>query len=191
MENFGKTVNFSYARENLLRDTARMAAAESVKFFKESFVRGGFTDTSFRQWAARKSPLAGKKTLYGIGSLMQSIQKKEESDKRIVIISDTPYSAIHNDGGTVIVTARMKRYWWAQYYKLSGKVKKTKKGQASNAAGNRKLTAKAEYCKRMALMKVGSRIKIPKRQFIGESRALMEVLDGGLQTKIAEYWEKA
>jgi phage gpG-like protein len=191
MENSAKAVNFNYARENLLRDTARMAAGEAVKFFKESFVKGGFTDTSFQKWADRKSPLAGKKPLYGTGSLMQSVQKKEESSKRVVIISDTPYSAIHNDGGTVVVTDRMKRYWWAQYYKLSGRVKKTKMGQASNTAGHRKLSAKAEYCKRMALMKVGSKIKIPKRQFMGESYALMKMLDGGLQTKIAEYWEKA
>jgi hypothetical protein len=37
---------------------------------------------------------------------------------------------------------------------------------------------------RMALMKVGSKIKIPKRQFIGESKMLMNELDKQLQVKI-------
>jgi len=74
---------------------------------------------------------------------------------------------------------------------LSGKVKTTKGGKQANMASNRKLNAKAEYCKRMALMKVGSQIKIPKRQFIGESQTLMNEFDRQLQTKIADYWEKA
>jgi hypothetical protein len=41
MANFIKTINFSYARDNLLRDVARTAGVESVKFFKESFRNGG------------------------------------------------------------------------------------------------------------------------------------------------------
>ena len=191
MANIIKSINFGYAKENLLRDTARMAAIESVNFFKNSFVKGGFTDTSFRQWAGKQSPLGGKKLMYNTGTLMQSIQKTEENTQRVVVSSDTPYSAIHNDGGTVTVTAQMKKFWWWQYYKFAGKTKATRNGKRSNSAGNRKLNAKAEYCKRMALMKVGSKIKIPQRQFIGESQTLMNELDQKLQTKIAEYWEKS
>jgi phage gpG-like protein len=191
MANVIKSINFGYARENLLRDTARMAAIESVKFFKDSFTKGGFTDASFKQWDSRKSPLGGKKIMYGTGMLMQSIRKTEETTNRVVVSSDTPYSDIHNEGGIITVTKQMKKYWWAQYYKLSGKIKTTRSGKRSNTAGNRKLSAKAEYCKRMALMKVGSKIKIPQRRFIGESQTLMNELDRQLQTKIAEYWEKS
>jgi len=191
MANIIKSINFGYAQENLLRDTARMAAVESVNFFKESFRNGGFTDTAFVKWEDKKSPLGGKRTMYGTGTLMQSIQKTEENTQRVVVSSGTPYSALHNDGGTVTVTAQMKKYWWAQYYKLSGKTKTTKRGKQANTASNRKLNAKAEYCKRMALMKVGSKIKIPKRQFMGESQTLMNELDQKLQAKIAEYWEKS
>jgi phage gpG-like protein len=191
MANIIKSINFGYAKENLLRDTARMAAIESVKFFKESFRKGGFTDTSFQQWPGKKSPLGGKKTMYGTGALMQSIQKTEETERRVVVSSGTPYSETHNEGGNIIVTAQMKKYWWAQYYKLSGKIKTTRSGKQANTASNRKLNAKAEYCRRMALMKVGSKIKIPKRQFMGESQTLMNELDRQLQAKIAEYWEKS
>ena len=191
MANFIKSINFGYAKDNLLRDTARMAAIESVKFFKNSFVKGGFIDTSLKQWAGKQSPLGGKKLMYGTGALMQSIQKTEETAQRVVVSSDTPYSSLHNDGGIITVTAQMKKFWWAQYYKFAGKTKTTGRGRQSNSAGNRRLNAKAEYCKRMALMKVGSKIKIPQRQFIGESQTLMAELDRQLHTKIAEYWENS
>lgn len=186
-----KAINFDYIKDNLLRDTARMAAAESVKFFKESFVNGGFTDGSLQKWPDGKSPLGGKRTMYGTGTLMQSIRATEIAAKRVTVASDTAYSEIHNEGGTVTVTARMKKFWWAQYMKWAGKVGITKTGRASGSQANRKTSAKAEFCRRMALMKVGSKIKIPRRQFLGESRTLMNRLDGELQVKIAEYWGKA
>jgi hypothetical protein len=54
MANIIKSINFGYAKDNLLRDIARMAAVESINFFKNSFVKGGFTDTSFKQWAKER-----------------------------------------------------------------------------------------------------------------------------------------
>ncbi|MDR0872998.1 MAG: hypothetical protein LBN27_05960 [Prevotellaceae bacterium] len=191
MANVIKSINFGYARDNLLSDTARMAAIEATKFFKDSFRKGGFTDSSFQQWASKQSPLGGKKLMYNTGTLMQSVRKFEESNERVVVGSDSAYSEIHNEGGTITVTAQMKRYFWAQYYKLSGKKTKTKRGKASNSRANQRTNAKAEFCKRMALMKVGSKIKIPKRQFIGESAVLMAELDRQLGIKINEYWEKS
>jgi phage gpG-like protein len=190
MGNLIKAINFGYARENLLRDTARMAASESVRFFKESFVKGGFTGASLQKWPDRESPLGGKKLMYGTGTLMQSIHTTEESAKRISVVSDTAYSEIHNNGGVITVTARMKRYWWAQYYRFSGTAKRNSNTKAGRSF-NTRLNARTEFCKRMALMKVGSKVKIPQRQFMGESQALMNILDKELQAKIAEYWENA
>jgi hypothetical protein len=60
---------------------------------------------------------------------MQSITKTEESTKRVVISPDTPYSEIHNEGGYIVVTAQMKKYFWVLYYKASGRITKTKKGK--------------------------------------------------------------
>jgi phage gpG-like protein len=142
MANFTKSINFSYARDNLLRDVARMAGVESVKFFKEIFRKGGFTDNSFQKWADKQSPLGGKKLMYNRGTLMQSIKKTEESNKRVVVSSDTPYSEIHNEGGYVVVTAQMKKYFWALYYRASGRITKTKSGKEAktkkNATNNKK-----------------------------------------------------
>ncbi|MDR1372607.1 MAG: hypothetical protein LBJ17_05720 [Dysgonamonadaceae bacterium] len=194
----GKDIRLQYhdsAHDSLLRDTARMVAVESVNFFKKSFVKGGFTDNSFQAWEGRQTPIGhGSRVMYvsgKSGNLRDSIRKTEESTKRVVVGTDKPYAEIHNEGGFIVVTARMKKWWWWQYSKLAGSVRTTKKGKISKSARNVGAGKKAEFCKRMALMKVGSRIKIPKRQFIGESKTLMNELDRRLNIKIKEYWGKA
>ncbi|MDR1181946.1 MAG: hypothetical protein LBL13_08210 [Bacteroidales bacterium] len=72
----------------------------------------------------------GKKTMYRKGTLMQSVRKFEESNKRIVVDSDLDYAGIHNDGGTITVTKAMKAHFWKLYYALTGATKKTKRGKA-------------------------------------------------------------
>ena len=163
MANLIKTVSFNFARRELLRHTARMAAIESVNFFKRSFVKGGFTDAAFEEWKPSLTPLAGFRTMIG---------------------SHLEYAEIHNNGGTITVTARMKRYFWWQYYRLAGQTRQS-------SAARAKLSAKAEFCRRMALMKEGSTVRIPQRQFLGESQTLMADLDSRLHAIIEDYWEKA
>jgi phage gpG-like protein len=107
----------------------------------------------------------------------------------VVVESQLDYSAIHNEGGTITVTKQMKKYWWSQYYKFAKKTKTTKSGNQSNSAANKKLNAKAQYCKNMALIKVGSKIKIPKRQFMGASKILMNSMEKQLQTIISKSFQ--
>lgn len=67
-----------------------------------------------------------------------------------------------------MITLKMQKYFWAMYYSLAGKVTysvKTKKAQ--NNQRNRQLSTEASYWKAMALKKVGTRIIIRQRQFIG------------------------
>lgn len=177
MNNTNKIPDFSAMGVDLLKDAARYAGSESVKFFKESFVNEGFTDHSFQEWKKTSNPMAGKRTMYKSGTLMQSIRKVEETIHRIVVNSDTDHSEIHNSGGTITVTAQMKRFWWAKYYEFSGKLKSTTKGTMSRSQSNLKTNAKAEFCKRMALMKVGTKITIQKRQFMGDSKVMMTRFD--------------
>jgi phage gpG-like protein len=187
---FIRSLKLEFSKDKLLRDVARMAAVESVKFFKESFVKGGFTDSSFAKWEDRGSPLGGKKLMYNTGTLKQSIRTSEVDERRMVVTSETRYSAIHNEGGTITVTMNMKKHWWKMYYFFAGQIKKTKKGQVAKTKKNQKLNAKAEFCKRMALMKVGSKIKIPKRQFIGESQKLFSLLESNYINRIIPEIEK-
>lgn len=187
MENQNKIPDFEKVARQITGNAPRMAATEAVKFFRESFVREGFLDRSLSLWSRRQSPLGGKRLLFGSGNLMRSIRPGVINTSSAIIGSDTPYSALHNDGGTVTVTAQMKKYWWAQYYKFSGKVKKTSRGRVSRSKTNRTTNRKAEFCKAMALMKTGAKIKIPKRQFMGHSETLMSNLDKWVTTQINQF----
>ena len=184
MGNTNDVPNFSAMAKDLTNNAQRYAGSESVKFFKESFVKEGFTDASFTAWKKTTNPMAGKRTLYNKGILMQSIRKVEQNKQRIVVESDTDYSEIQNNGGTITVTLQMKRFFWAKFYELSGKVKQTSTGKASRSKSNVKTSGKAEFCRRMALMKVGSKIKIPKRQFMGNSQTMMNQFDAFWQGSV-------
>jgi len=165
--------NFRQISNELKKNASRYAASESVIFFKESFVKGGFTDSSFQKWQQPNNPLAGKRSMYISGNLMRSIKKLSATMDKVVVIADSDNAEIHNSGGFIIVTAQMKKYFWAKYYEFVGKVPTNKQGAVSLNKSNKSLGAKAMFCKRMALMPVGSKIKIPKHQFMGDSKTLM------------------
>ena len=166
-----------------------MVAVESTKFFKDSFVKGGFTDESFRPWMKRAGPLGGKKILIGGGSgntmnLMQSIKPLEESEKRVRSGTTLAYSGVHNNGGVITVTKKMKKFWWAKYYEFVSQLTKTKAGKTSNTVKNRTLSTKALYCRNMALMRVGAKIIIPQRQYLGESKTLLKQFEAWWKNEI-------
>ncbi len=178
MSNKTPIPDFIQLAAEIKTNASRFAAVESVKFFKESFVKGGFTNSTFTKWKQSSSPLANKRTMQNTYKLMHSIRKETATLNKIVIIADSEYATIHNEGGTIIVTAQMKKFFWAKYYEFSGAKTRTAKTKAeSKNKTNRSLNAKAEFCKRIALMKVGTKIKIPQRQFIGHSDRLMSSLD--------------
>lgn len=62
----------------------------------------------------------------------------------------------------------MKRFFWAKYNEYNKKIKKGKKGQVLQSKANKNNYDEAQFWKAMALKKVGTFIKIPQRQFIGE-----------------------
>ena len=178
MDSKNKIPDFSSMGKDLLKDAARYAGSESVKFFKESFVNEGFKDTSFVAWPKTTNPMAGKRTMYNKGTLMQSVRKTKQTMSQVIVESDTGYSEIHNNGGTITVTPAMKRFFWAKYYEFSNKkTYSIKKKAESNTKSNRTLNTKADFFKALALMKVGSKIKIPKRQFMGNSQTMMTQFD--------------
>lgn len=176
--------DFLAMAKDLTANAQRYAGSESVRFFKESFRNEGFTDALFKAWPKTSNPMAGKRTMYGKGILMQSVRKTEQNKQRIVVESGTDYSEIQNNGGTITVTAQMKSFFWAKFYELSGKVKQTSTGKVSRSKSNVKSSAKAEFCRRMALMKVGTKIKIPQRQFMGNSQTMMNMFDTFYQGQV-------
>ena len=105
--------------KNILTDVKVELSAE----FDQNFTRKAFFD---KKWKDRKRQ--GKGTLLvATGKLRRSIRAKT-TNTAVVFSSSLPYAAIHNEGGEITVTNKMKRFFWAKYYELGGKIKYKNKG---------------------------------------------------------------
>lgn len=151
----------------------------------QNFEREGFFS---EKWQRRKSPLRpGGHILVDTGKLRQSIRSRSDADS-ITFFSDLPYAGIHNEGGEIKVTARMKRYFWHKYYEAQGGFGRKKNGELRNDKKNRQLTTEAEFWRAMALMKEGKMVKIPKRQFLGMSPEVEKDVREIIEQNLAEYF---
>ncbi len=140
------------------KDLPRKVGITANTFFKENFRKQGFDDGGVRKWEPRKrTRRRGRGVLMDTGRLRRSIRVLQRSPGRVVIgTKDIPYAVIHNEGGIVRprVTPKMRKWAWAMYYANKG-------------------TAEAAFYKNLALTKkTRLTIRIPKRQFIGNSRTL-------------------
>lgn len=142
-------------------------SVEMEEFSKENFRQGGFVDNSLTPWKrtlrqsfgkgedALRTPLLSRNR-----NLMNSVQHRYTPFKATVY-NDLEYADIHNEGGPIQVTERMKRFFWAKFYET-----------------------KSEMYKWLALKPVGSIITIPKRQFIGESATLRNNIEKIIEVEI-------
>jgi len=153
--------------------------------FDKNFERQGF----FAQaWQRRKSPIRGDgHILVDSGDLRRSIMSRSDATS-ITFYSTSPYAAIHNEGGEIKVTAKMKRFFWAKYYETVGTFGRRKSGEPRRNKRNRQLSANAEFWRAMALMKVGKTIKIPKRTFLGMAPEVEKEVTSIIEQNLEEYF---
>lgn len=169
--------------------------------FDQNFQRKCFFNTS-NAWAKRKHDDGKGSLLVRSGALRRSISSHLSGDQ-LVYSSNVPYAAIHNEGGEITVTEKMKRYFWFKYLQIEGskrvKEGKTKlessygykkSGDKRNNKKNRELSDEAAFYKAMALKKVGDKIKIPQRQFIGDSPEVEQIVRDVVEDNIQEYLSK-
>jgi len=170
MGKINKTPDFLKMAGSLKKDVVRYASLAGVEFFKDSFQKQGFTDTAFQGWPQRKDDAdPGRKILIKSAYLMNSIQVFSADQKRIVFGSDAEYADIHNSGGTVSIpiTPKSKKYFWFMFKKTGGTMWKA-----------------------LALTKKQSiTVTIPKRQFMGHSKTLMDSLDNWLADEIEKRFK--
>ena len=164
------TPDFRKIAEEVMKDLPKKAGEKALQFFLASFIKQGFTDTSFIPWVKRKDDLTHK--LLNQSYALKASGKIDKADLTEVNISfgeGLNYAAIHNEGGTITVkvSAKMKRFFWYMYKKTQN-----------------------EKWKWMALTKNETlTIKIPKRQYIGESETLMNNLDKMFIDRIKQYFK--
>ena len=152
--------------------------------FDENFERQAFFT---KAWARRKSPTRpGGHILVDSGRLRQSITSRT-TDNSITFYTNEPYAAIHNEGGEIKVTAKMKRFFWHKYYSTTGSFGRKKNGERRNDKRTNQLTTEADFWKAMALMKVGATIKIPKRQFLGTSPEVEAAVRQIIEDNLTDY----
>lgn len=152
--------------------------------FDRNFERQGFFSESWKR--SRRSERRGGATLIDSGTLRKSIKSRSDASS-ITFYTTVPYASIHNEGGEIKVTAKMKRYFWAKYYETSGTFGRRKDGTMRRDKRNARLTDEASMWQCMALMRVGSTIKIPKRQFLGSSPEVERAVRDIIEENLAEY----
>lgn len=76
------------------------------------------------------------------------------------------------------------------YYRSRGSMTKTKSGKLSASKKNVMLNNEAEYWKSLALMKTGTKIKIPERRVFGEhpqmDAAIERIIDRNVRESVQE-----
>ncbi len=170
----------------ILRNILSDIRVELSDEFDKNFEREAFFSEA---WQRRKSPARGSgHLLVDTGGLRQSIQSKSD-DQSITFFSTAPQAAIHNDGGEIKVTPKMKRFFWAKYYEATGGFQRKKDGSNRQNGHNRRLTSEAEFWKLMALMKVGSSVKIPRRRFLGASPEVEKTVREIIEDNLTEYFK--
>ncbi|MCD7926654.1 MAG: phage virion morphogenesis protein [Bacteroides sp.] len=145
--------------------TLKDIRVELAEEFDRNFEREAFFCDKWkrRKWNDDES----RGLLVSTGALRQSIQAEVVGQEKVVFSSALPYAKIHNEGGTITVTRKMKGYFWIKYREAMGQRSFKRDGAQRNDKKNRGINSAAEFYKAMALKKIGSKIIIPKRQFIG------------------------
>jgi phage gpG-like protein len=157
-----------------IRRAPAMAGRYAVKHFQDNIRRrGGMpVNGSLQRFQERKfsEPGPRRSILIKTGNMVDSIRVVTQGKDWVAVgISQRDiarYARLHQEGGTVTVTPKMKKYFWAMYYKASGSTTKTKSGGDDRSKKSLRYSAYAEIWKAMALKKAGSRITIPKREFM-------------------------
>nr|DAW22360.1 MAG TPA: tail morphogenesis protein [Caudoviricetes sp.] len=167
----------------LVRETLKDIKKEALEEFDRNFEREAFFN---QKWARRKyNDDTSRGLLVQNGTLRRSIKGEVTDHDSVLIYTTELYANIHNEGGTITVTRKMKSHFWKMYYTVTGgkaadgfskNLQRKKNGAPRNNKRNRALTAEAEFYRRMAMKKAGSKITIPKRQFIGNHPDLEKLL---------------
>ena len=172
--------------QNAIRRIIAKIAVELGDEFDQNFQRQAFFSEA---WQRRTSPVNGKYNILAgpQQTLRKSIRRKTDAGG-VSFTSDLPYAAIHNEGGQITVTQRMKGYFWHRYREATGALTRRKNGALRRNKQNLRLTTEAEFYRAMALKKVGTVIKIPRRQFLGMHPAVEKRVREIIDTELTDFF---
>jgi hypothetical protein len=140
----------------------------AVELFNESFQKQGqiMGNGVVKDWPKRGFAPPSQTSRFLLlkrGTLRRSIKHRKKANG-VEIQSNTPYSVLQNDGGEIIVTPKMRRFFWAMYFKHANKLTYNiaDKSMVDNKR-NQKQNAEAEFWIKMAMAKT---ITVKARPFV-------------------------
>ena len=170
--------------EAAMRDEIpRKAAVVAKNHFMHNFDESGFVDGGLRPWKKTRRQEAGdprKPLTSNRNHLMNSIDVVG-APGLVTVVNSVPYARIHNEGGTIhsqpTITPKMRKMAWAKAYSIAGVSK------------DGKLPKEARKWRALALTKkekLNIKIKMPRRQFIGDSKELRVKINQIIVNKLKE-----
>ena len=103
--------------DTLIKNILSDLRVELTDEFDQNFERQSYFSHA---WQRRKTPIGDGALLQKSGALRRSIHSPRTSDTGITFSSSLPYASIHNEGGEIEVTDKMKRFFRAKFYEVQG-----------------------------------------------------------------------
>lgn len=183
LDRFGKRIELV---KELNRKYPAIAGSHAVSFYKQSFRRKGFIDKRMDKWPARLPTKKGKGRglMINTGKLRRSIRVTRKGFGFVVIGTDVPYAQIHNEGGTISGTFKVK----AHKRRVTSNVKVT----STNLTTKKTTTRKRRLQTGVANVRSHNRTvntKIPQRQFMGQSEVLMKRITMNLSHELKQIFK--
>lgn len=165
---------------NFIKNIISDVRVDLTEEFDRNFERKAFFD---KKWKGTNLPNQRGSLLMRSGKLRRSI-RATQTGTQVSWSSSLPYASINNEGGEIEVTAKMKKFFWAMAYKAGMAAGKGKSERSQ------RLSAEAQQWKNLALMKVGTKMKIEQRQFIGDHPVVRQRIEDviGLNLKQLETY---
>lgn len=171
-------MNIQEFHKNILNDVR----IELTEEFDRNFERKAFFD---RAWPRNKLINRKGSMMARTNKLRRGYRSKIEGEK-IAFSNSMPYASIHNEGGEIKVTMKMKKYFWAMYYQSIGAQRHNVRRTSTNANRNQRLSIEAEQWKALALMPVGKILKIPERRVVGDHPKIREVVENVVNINLTD-----
>lgn len=172
-------MNIQEFHQNIIKDVK----TELMDEFDRNFERKAFFDKSWPQTKLinRKGSMMAR-----TNNLRRGYRAKIQGEK-IAFSNSLPYASIQNEGGEIIVTAKMKKYFWAMYYQAAGGITyNIKSREAAKTKRNERLSIEARQFKALALMPIGKKITIPSRRVIGDHPKVKEIIQNIVGSHLPE-----
>lgn len=154
--------------KDLLKNILSDVRVELLDEFTRNFERKAFFD---EPWTKRKR--TGKGSLLMVTGRLRNSLHSAVSGHTLKFSSDCEYASIHNSGGVIKVTPKMRKYFWFRYM------------QAKNP--EKTIPVKGSDAEFWSCMARAKKITIPQRQFIGNHPAIANVVKDIANERIGEW----